>query len=79
MDCTPVLTTKLASPYIENYDFVPSGGTQTIELNSNGYTDVFDHASPSECPLTGCYFMTNDCLTPLSPSPSHVTLKTSPY
>lgn len=72
-DCTPVLTKKLAAPYSIINTYVAPGGTTTIDLNS-GYLDVFDHADPTDCPLTYCNLMTNDCSTMLSPAPTHVTL-----
>ena len=53
--------------------------SSTIDWNTGGYTYIFSHGDPVDCPLTGCYLFMNDCSSPISPAMTHVTLGADPY
>ena len=83
MNCDKTLTIKAQDagatvPLLtKEYDF-NVGGAATVAFAA-GYTAIFDHADVTNCPITSCTLMTQDCSTGLTVNSNFYISGTTPY
>jgi len=69
----PDCSTGLVAKSYADQTIAYNSATSTVQLNTGGYTDIFTHTDPTNCPLTSCAIFAPDCSAAVSSEISMAT------